>query len=47
MELRERSAGEFFVQRDVLDELELDKLARKKSHSTRPTVAERVKDYFR
>ncbi|XP_038578375.1 solute carrier family 26 member 6 isoform X3 [Micropterus salmoides] len=50
MEMEERDcsfAGEYFVQRKVLDELRLDKVAQKGTWSSKPTVGERVKESLR
>ncbi|CAL8367971.1 unnamed protein product [Lota lota] len=41
------SPGEFCVQRKVLAESALDELARRRTHSTKPPLAERVKDSLR
>uniref|UniRef100_A0A8C8HLI9 STAS domain-containing protein n=1 Tax=Oncorhynchus tshawytscha TaxID=74940 RepID=A0A8C8HLI9_ONCTS len=45
--IEEQRAGEFYVERDVLNELCLDELARRRTHSTRPLLKERVKDSLR
>uniref|UniRef100_A0A673YKW3 Solute carrier family 26 member 6-like n=1 Tax=Salmo trutta TaxID=8032 RepID=A0A673YKW3_SALTR len=47
MGVEEQRAGEFYVERDVLNELCLDELARRRTHSTRPLLKERVKDSLR
>uniref|UniRef100_A0A8C7LDU3 Solute carrier family 26 member 6 n=1 Tax=Oncorhynchus kisutch TaxID=8019 RepID=A0A8C7LDU3_ONCKI len=47
MGVEEQRAGEFYVERDVMNELCLDKLARRRTHSTRPLLKERVKDSLR
>ncbi|XP_070765941.1 solute carrier family 26 member 6 [Enoplosus armatus] len=47
MEERDSSAGEYFVQRQVLDELRLDEVAQKGTWSTKLTVGERVKESLR
>jgi hypothetical protein len=47
MGVEEQRAGEFYVERDVLNELCLDELARRRTHSTRPLLKERVKDALR
>ncbi|XP_076023234.1 solute carrier family 26 member 6-like [Genypterus blacodes] len=47
MEEQESLEEGYFVQRGVLDELRLDKVARKRTYSTQPTVVERVKEYLR
>ncbi|XP_071777170.2 solute carrier family 26 member 6 [Centroberyx gerrardi] len=47
MKVRDHLTGEYFVQRDVLDELCLDEVARKRTHSTKPPLCERVKDCLR
>ncbi|CAB1329230.1 unnamed protein product [Coregonus sp. 'balchen'] len=44
MGVEEQKAGEFYVERDVMNELVLDELARRRTHSTRPPLKERVKD---
>lgn len=41
------AAGEYFVQREVLDELRLDEVAQKGTWSTKPTLRERVKESLR
>uniref|UniRef100_A0A8D3A9F3 Solute carrier family 26 member 6, like 2 n=1 Tax=Scophthalmus maximus TaxID=52904 RepID=A0A8D3A9F3_SCOMX len=41
------SSGEYFVQREVLDELRLDEAAQKGTWSTKPTLGERVKESLR
>uniref|UniRef100_A0A8D3D8K0 Solute carrier family 26 member 6, like 2 n=1 Tax=Scophthalmus maximus TaxID=52904 RepID=A0A8D3D8K0_SCOMX len=47
MEETEGSSGEYFVQREVLDELRLDEAAQKGTWSTKPTLGERVKESLR
>uniref|UniRef100_A0A4W5K0C8 STAS domain-containing protein n=1 Tax=Hucho hucho TaxID=62062 RepID=A0A4W5K0C8_9TELE len=47
MGVEEQRAGEFYVERDVMNELCLDELARRRTHSTRPLLKERVKDSLR
>ncbi|XP_042348031.1 solute carrier family 26 member 6 [Plectropomus leopardus] len=47
MEERDCSAGEYFVQRKVLDELCLDEVAQKGTWSTEPTLGERVRESLR
>ncbi|KAM9428794.1 solute carrier family 26 member 6-like isoform 1-T1 [Salvelinus alpinus] len=47
MGVEQQRAGEFYVERDVLNELCLDELARRRTHSTRPLLKERVKDSLR
>ncbi|XP_041713971.1 solute carrier family 26 member 6 [Coregonus clupeaformis] len=47
MGVEEQRAGKFYVERDVLDELCLDQVARRRTHSTRPPLKERVKDSIR
>uniref|UniRef100_A0A8K9UUZ6 Solute carrier family 26 member 6, like 2 n=1 Tax=Oncorhynchus mykiss TaxID=8022 RepID=A0A8K9UUZ6_ONCMY len=47
MGVEEQRAGKFYVERDVLDELCLDQVARRRTHSTTPPLKERVKDSLR
>ncbi|XP_070695314.1 solute carrier family 26 member 6 [Pempheris klunzingeri] len=47
MDDKDCSAGEYFVQRKVLDELRLDEVAQKGTRSAKPTVGERVKETLR
>ncbi|XP_044068205.1 solute carrier family 26 member 6 isoform X2 [Siniperca chuatsi] len=49
MDMEERNclAGQYFVQRKVLDELCLDEVAQKGTWSTKPTLGERVKKSLR
>uniref|UniRef100_A0A8C2XSS7 Solute carrier family 26 member 6, like 2 n=1 Tax=Cyclopterus lumpus TaxID=8103 RepID=A0A8C2XSS7_CYCLU len=47
MEERDRSAGEYFVQRRVLDEVRLDEVAQKGTWATKPTMGERMKESLR
>uniref|UniRef100_A0A8C7MNB1 Solute carrier family 26 member 6, like 2 n=1 Tax=Oncorhynchus kisutch TaxID=8019 RepID=A0A8C7MNB1_ONCKI len=47
MGVEEQRAGKFYVERDVLDELCLDQVARRRTPSTTPPLKERVKDSLR
>uniref|UniRef100_A0A8C4F697 Solute carrier family 26 member 6, like 2 n=1 Tax=Dicentrarchus labrax TaxID=13489 RepID=A0A8C4F697_DICLA len=47
MEMKDYPAGEYFVQRNILDELGLDEVAQKGTWSTKPTPGERVKESLR
>ncbi|XP_040919980.1 solute carrier family 26 member 6 [Toxotes jaculatrix] len=47
MEMRSCSSRDYFVQREVLDELRLDEVAQKGTWSTKPTLGERVKESLR
>ncbi|XP_056284915.1 solute carrier family 26 member 6-like [Pseudoliparis swirei] len=47
MEKRERSAGDYFVQRRVLDEVGLDEVAQKGTWAPKPRLAERLKESLR
>ncbi|XP_013990168.1 solute carrier family 26 member 6 [Salmo salar] len=47
MGVEEQRAGKFYVERDVLDELCLDQVARRRTHSATPPLKERVKDSLR
>ncbi|TNN36349.1 Solute carrier family 26 member 6 [Liparis tanakae] len=47
MEKRERSAGDYVVQRRVLDEVRLDEVAQKGIWAPKATLAERVKESLR
>ncbi|XP_035512532.1 solute carrier family 26 member 6 [Morone saxatilis] len=47
MEMKDYPAVEYFVQRNVLDELGLDEVAQKGTWSTKPTLGERVKESLR
>lgn len=38
---------EYFVQREILDDARLDEVAKKGTWSTKPAVAERVKESLR
>ncbi|KAM4610808.1 solute carrier family 26 member 6 [Polymixia lowei] len=44
---RKHKTGEFFVQREVLNELRLDEVARKRTQPTNPPLGERIKDSLR
>ncbi|KAM9855243.1 solute carrier family 26 member 6-like [Aulostomus maculatus] len=45
--MEDRSSGKYFVQREILDELGLDELAKKGTGSTKPTLGERVQESLR
>uniref|UniRef100_A0A8C4F842 Solute carrier family 26 member 6, like 2 n=1 Tax=Dicentrarchus labrax TaxID=13489 RepID=A0A8C4F842_DICLA len=45
--MKDYPAGEYFVQRNILDELGLDEVAQKGTWSTKPTPGERVKESLR
>uniref|UniRef100_A0A3B4UYL0 Solute carrier family 26 member 6 n=1 Tax=Seriola dumerili TaxID=41447 RepID=A0A3B4UYL0_SERDU len=47
MEERDYPSRDYFVQREVLDELRLDEVAQKGTWSTKPTLGERVKESLR
>uniref|UniRef100_A0A8C8HLQ3 STAS domain-containing protein n=1 Tax=Oncorhynchus tshawytscha TaxID=74940 RepID=A0A8C8HLQ3_ONCTS len=47
MGVEEQRAGKFYVERDVLDELCLDQVARRRTPSTTPPLKDRVKDSLR
>lgn len=47
MEERYHSMQEYFVQREVLNELRLDEVAQKETSSTGPNMRERLKKFSR
>uniref|UniRef100_A0A668A259 Solute carrier family 26 member 6 n=1 Tax=Myripristis murdjan TaxID=586833 RepID=A0A668A259_9TELE len=47
MRAQDYSTQEYFVQRDILDELHLDGVARKRTQSSKPPLGERIKDSLR
>uniref|UniRef100_A0A3Q0S3X2 Solute carrier family 26 member 6 n=1 Tax=Amphilophus citrinellus TaxID=61819 RepID=A0A3Q0S3X2_AMPCI len=47
MEEKDLSSVEYFVKREVLDELHLDEIAQKGTWSTKPTLGDRVKESLR
>lgn len=47
MEEKGSQSLEYFVKREVLDELCLDEVAQKGTWSTKPTLGDRVKDSLR
>ncbi|KAL1021612.1 hypothetical protein UPYG_G00015540 [Umbra pygmaea] len=47
MDVGEQRAGDFHVERDIMDEICLDKVARRRLHPTKPTLKRQLKDTFR
>lgn len=47
VEKSDGSGADYFVHREVLDELRLQEVAEKRTRSTKPTLAEHVKESLR